>query len=938
MSVSCFLMEDEPSSASNKHLSRPPPASSPQTFKLRPRSNSHPLAGVAGFSPTAFKPLQHGINTISPDGPIHPTAAARGTDDEPAAPVEVPPPFFAPFFASAKCFSPVKKQKTQDCLRRLSSPVTSPSDGSEDSPYGNSTSMVGSSLAATSAAAPAFPPLAFPSTPTDDQDLSPGTGSSSKGKRSLPQGEDEEKSRKDLSPLSSAFSPRGRLMMKNLSNLGINSPSQTSSVSSTQLSGGSIPQPPISDQNLPNMPTFSFSPSLKLLERDSLLPNSEFGTSTTADSSVKETIVFSAGSTPLGTPKRCPRSSISSTNSSPFHSLRSIRTPIGHQRGSVFKMLPPRLYPNGRDETSSSSTSVNISAASSPFSSASPSPRVVPLTVLSRDGSSLMSPKLNTPQLYDPSSSSPSPLMRSLDRITREDDNNLLHSKLDVKMPNISSESSPMSSESNYLLPRIKLTPRGKGRFLTAKLSPSPRGDTGNSLDIPMLAKHPPRASRQAHEHSGGDHRQSITKTASLFITDSSGDKEAAEMDSLLNGFEHHQVDLGTEDRNQYLDQDALARVESEEAEVAALTQGSEMPTLWLPSSVKEGSDGRRSALTCSDPDSCPVSPVDQMPMSSITLNLPPRRDSNSSHPCGASWSFLPRQVPMSENKSRSLFDSSKNSRDPLEPILRADAIAEAARSNEPLTDEDSDIEGDDKDFLLCLPRANEETHSRSLKNKPPYKLNHAGFRTNSPLLSPSFNKSGNMSSVRRSKFSDHSLSSSPAPTIFEEGFAGARYPTPAHDWGLQCLNKRETSDGTFTTTCSLSDCDVSDAMASPKYPHAKAFCATKERHSVSSMLSMSSLCGLDIVHETSLGDRVGDKVPVLLPSDSSEFPISTGMSKPLRSELSLNSLGLSVDSNDMGIVQRDLFTPPLVTCARNSKQMLSPPPLRYRATSPVPF
>lgn len=969
MPASLSLTEEAPSSVSN-NLSRPPAASSPPTFKLRPRSNSQPIADVVGFAfaSTSIKPQQYGIHTISPDGRIHPSAP-RISADGPVVASKMPPPAFAPFLGSETCSSPIKKQKTQDRLKLLLSPDTSPSGESEYSRGDNSHSTLGSPPAASSASVSVsmFPPsLMFPSTPTDDQEVF----SSSNGKRSLPPVEGN-----TGQEASSPFTPGGRQMMQNLC---INSPSPTLSLSPTQIIGStsSQPLPLLIHEHLSDTPNLSFSPSLKR-ERCCIFSNME-SRSNTADSSVRETIVFSTWSTPLGTPKRSLRScSIATSNSSPFHSLRGQRTPIGHQRGSVFKMLPPRLYPNGRDDTSSASpgTSVNTFAVSSPFS-ASPSPRVVPLTVLSRDGSPLISPKINMSQLHYPSSS-PSPLMRSLDRVAKEDDTeeqftDLLSPKLHVKMPNILSvQSSPMPTESHRLLPRIKLTPRVRGSFLNSKLDLSPCGDTGDSLTVPRLMQRSRRALRPAHVHPEEQYGRCIIETASSFVPDC-GDEEAAEMDSLLNGFEHHLAHDNV-DPNQERNEGTLGRVESEEAEMVALTQGPfQMPTLWLPpSGVTQGkNDERRSTLICSDGDSCHFSPGNHKPMPSITLNLQSGQDA---HLCDTSPSFLPRQVPIAQNKCRSLFDPSKNAGDPLEQIIRADAIAEAARSNDPLTDEDSDIDGDDANFLLCLPRANQEneSHYKSLKKKFPLKSSHAGFLEDSPILSPLLNNSKNGSFIRRSKCSDHSfhsLSSSPAPTIFEEDFATLEkgtskrpyHPMSTIEGSLQGLNKRETSDETFTTFCSLSDCDVSDIMASPKYSRTKALCATKDRQSACSMLSMSSLCGLDIVHEASLGNEVNDKVPALMPSESSEFPIFAGMFKPLRSELSLNSLGLSVDSLDAGMDQRDLFTPPVAAgVARNAKQvisprdlftppvgagvrnntqMLSPPPLRCRATSPLPF
>jgi hypothetical protein len=85
----------------------------------------------------------------------------------------------------------------------------------------------------------------------------------------------------------------------------------------------------------------------------------------------------------------------------------------------------------------------------------------------------------------------------------------------------------------------------------------------------------------------------------------------------------------------------------------------------------------------------------------------------------------------------------------------------------------------------------------------------------------------------------------------------------------------------------------------------------------------------------------MNDRVPVLMSSESSELfkhsaesPAASMFFRPMRSELSLNSLGLSVDSGgDACNDQRDLFTPP-VTTSRGSRYMLSPPPLRPHAAT----
>ena len=515
---------------------------------------------------------------------------------------------------------------------------------------------------------------------------------------------------------------------------------------------------------------------------------------------------------------------------------------------------------------------------------------MVPLTVLSKDGSTRESPKTSNspkPPQFD------SPLMRSLDLAEGDSTSDLLRAPElnDVKMP----QASPLSTESSSeLLPRIKLTPRGKNNLFAPppKLDPSPGGDA-RGLRMPSLSLFGPKEQTE--------------------------DKEAAEMDSLLNGFEqHHKAAFGREDPNQKSTEGAFGRVESEEAEIAALTCQGQMPSLWLPPTGLSQEKGD----ACSDGDASHLSPGDRKPMPSITFNLQSRQEDAQGSP-----RFLPRLTPTAENKSRSLFDSS-NAQDSFARILRAEAIADAARSNEPLTDEDGTIDDAD-DFLLCLPQPNQEKECPSKSSQicsdlgfPVLKSSHA----ESPLYSKPRNAS-NGSIIKRSNWSGHSLRglSSPAtPTIFEEGHNDDIRSSPTNEGlGFDSFNKREVSDATFTTFCSLSECDSSEIVASPKCHRAKALGST-------SLVSTSSLCGLDIVHETSVGVEGFDQVPVLLPSESSEF--SSTMFKPMvRSEYSMNSLGLSVDSDN---TQRDLFTPPVAMSAPNNRTMLSPPPLRRPSAS----
>lgn len=879
-----------------------PPLSALSAFKLRPRSNSHPLIDAEGFAiglatSSQEKPIQYGT-AISPDLLMQPSV--KGI----AAPLEFSPPVFTSFADSGSwaCTSPIKKQKTID--GRLSTD-TSPSEGDEEFPLMPPT-------------APIFSPMAsFPSTPINvDLDQTP----SSNGKRSVSPDEGHA-DREAPNP----FTPRGRKLMQNFC---INSPSPTfSSVAATPKTVSSCTAQ-LGLQNLPNVPTFPFSPSLNF-GKDCI--------SNTADSSARDTILFSTGSTLLETPKRGPRSCTASANSSPFK-----RTPIGHQRGSVFKTLPPRtiqspsvetarpgenlnenvsrvfkattpgIYPNGRDD----------GAFSSPFStSSSPSPRVVPITVLSLNGSPVLLPTSNVL-----SSSMPSPLMLSLDQVAKT------HDKKDAEGISLGSPRPAgvkLFSSECRVLPKIKLTPRGRNKFGSVKPNPLPVGSCGG-LAMPTLTMLP---AKKPDTH--------------MLVLDIPGDREADEMDSLLNGFENHKAaHYGKKDQKQErctgehkLKIGELDRVESEEAEMVALTQDRfQMPAIWLPPSAvfNEKDDRLRSSFTYSDEYASKLSPDDRKPMPSITLNVSSGQDAHASQLSGRSPSFLPTPAPIAQNKSHSLFDTS-NARDgALERILQADAITEAARSNEPLTDEDSDIDGDDADFLLCLPQANQggENHYRPLKVCSERMAPFKSSCSNSRAESPSFNRcpGSRGSCTMRSKFSDHSLHQGfSSPTIFEEGFSSVDNSTNTRPYhALKTPEEMDVrkSDSTFPTFCSISDCDGSEMMTSPKLSsRTKTTCSSRDRQSVSSFLSMSSLCGLDIVQEKSSGFDLHTRVSGFSPSESTEF--SSTMFKPrMRSELSMNSLGLSVDSIDVSI-GRDLFTPPMMAGVQSSNRMCSPPPIQ---------
>jgi len=881
---------------------------------------------------------------------MHPSAAEGNNTYLEDTPNTMPlQPSFTSFLNDKCPSSPTKKQKLQEIDRRRLklSPVNDTDDDSEYSCSCGTTTddfspLVSPPVASCGLIAPAFPQLAFPSTPSkeggDQRSPSTKTTTTPNGKRPFPEEDAVNDEFGNDSQTSSPFgTPQGRKMLQNLCING--SPSPTlSSVSPTPESGSTI-RSQLIHQELPNMPTFSFSPSLNLGNNtsDGINDNREVSGSATLDSSVRETIAFSMGSAVFGTPKKAPRGLGDSASSSPLHSLRGNRTPIGCRRGSVFNALPPRIYPNGREDSSVGGSTVQSMAensllCSSPYTSSpsphvapsytsSPSPRMVPLTVLSGNGQESIEAQAS----FDQSTSSrsatgmPSPLMRSLDR-GEEGEGDLeefLSPKMlrDISMPNITTpQESPLSAASSrLLLPKIKLTPRGKNKKFVSpsgSLKLSPRAEfRDGSINMPRM----PSNKMQ--------HNNTIESASSSIVQHSTDDEEAAEMDSLLNGFELHktsQDNNSREDSNPGLD--LLGRVESEEEEMVALTQDNPFQTqnIWLPPTVTRRKSGDDFEIGMSPH----LSPGDEKPMPLITLGS--GQSGEEGVPC-LSPSFLPRPVPAS-NSSRSLFNSNGSLNDPFERILHADFVAEAAKSDEPLTDDEEDEEEDT--FLLRLPQSNQGKDAKTLKTvqhteKKLLKSSSTSFRTESPY----FNRraeSPSLRVMRRNKWSDLSMTSPTTPTIFEDGLAPAMNQHATIEGSSSQTSLHVPKTETFATLCSLSDCDASEVVVtSPK--NKKALCSLKGRQSVTSLLSMTSLCGLNIVHEAGLMED--NKVSVVMSrSESSEF--SASLFRPLglvRSEFSMNSLGLSVDSD---IDQRELFTPPVISVR---KQMLTPPQLPKR-------
>jgi hypothetical protein len=385
------------------------------------------------------------------------------------------------------------------------------------------------------------------------------------------------------------------------------------------------------------------------------------------------------------------------------------------------------------------------------------------------------------------------------------------------------------------------------------------------------------------------------------------GDEDVmAEMDSLLDGFGHHEASF---DRGQGCDllppgggppedragpsrksaeggegEDGFDRVESEEAEmVALLTQG--------PPSPRKNHHCHRSR-----------------PMPSITLKLESIEGSGGTRGLSLSKSpsFLPRPVPVVQGGTRSLFDTTK---DPIEGILLADAIAEAAKSNEPLTDDEgSEFEGNHSDFLLSLPLADHKGRE-----------SHVAPPSSAPSLNPR-QAEATLTTMRKRYFFRPRLPSVDSPDLLGDPWDAIEDHVPLVAAAQEGLNKRAFSDAARRDSPSVPS-SMELATSVPKYsrPNANDSDAVAPigmgRPSTSaaacSLLSMSSLCGLNIVHEMSDHSfRRHSSTPPLPPSESSEFALA-GVTL-FRSELSANSLGFSVDSNDGCVYQRDLFTPPV--------------------------
>ncbi|KAL3817319.1 hypothetical protein ACHAXA_003942 [Cyclostephanos tholiformis] len=520
--------------------------------------------------------------------------------------------------------------------------------------------------------------------------------------------------------------------------------------------------------------------------------------------------------------------------------------------------------------------------------------RQVPLTVLSRDGS----PVVQRSSAW-PSAAASSPLIRSLDNASLPQT-----AMMPTTLPSLhrseDAGNTPRGAAktTGLPLPKIRLTPRGGGHGLSLVHSPimleendcddhthyglRPTFPTKFSPIPPVGIDHPPLRSASLSSFGMGD------------------DEVIAEMDSLLDRFGHHKAsadhiqgcdllpphgslpedkaDPSTRLTEEGEAVDGLDRVESEEAEMVALLNHD-------PTSPRRNHHCFHSR-----------------PMPSITLNLETIEGQHGLS-LSKSPSFLPRPVPFVQGGTRSLFDTTK---DPIEGILLADAIAEAAKSNEPLTDDEgSEFEGNHSDFLLSLPLSDHrsgDSHVAPLSSVPSLDLPQA--------------ETNLMTVRRRYSFRPRRPSVDSADVLGDPWDAiGGHVPSGAVV--QEGLNKRAFSDAALRDSPSAPS-SMELATSVPKYsrPNASDSDAVmlmglgpSPSAAACSLLSMSSLCGLNIIHEMS-DPSFHASTPQLPLSESPEC--AGAAVKLFRSEFSECSLGFSIDSNDGCVYQRDLFTPPV--------------------------
>jgi hypothetical protein len=285
--------------------------------------------------------------------------------------------------------------------------------------------------------------------------------------------------------------------------------------------------------------------------------------------------------------------------------------------------------------------------------------------------------------------------------------------------------------------------------------------------------------------------------------------------------------------------------------------------------------------------------------------------------------SFLPHPVQFVQGGSRSLFNTTE---DPIKGILLTDAIAEAAKSNEPLADDEgSKFDGDHSDFLLSMP---------SFEN-----LREADPGCGTPSPAPS-SKARQAKTATRKRFpfrprttpaaGIHAPSLHSCPSLDNE---------PGDPWEAsadpcrprqQRQTRGRTSARSQTRHIAIGPLRLELPTSGPKCPcpsasNANVIAPTRadqpQSSAACSMLLMSSLCWLSIPHEIQPGGGAGSDynfrqhasttTPQLPPFESSKFAAAGIKPYLFRSVFSENSLGFSLNFNDGFVYQRHSLPPP---------------------------
>jgi hypothetical protein len=135
----------------------------------------------------------------------------------------------------------------------------------------------------------------------------------------------------------------------------------------------------------------------------------------------------------------------------------------------------------------------------------------------------------------------------------------------------------------------------------------------------------------------------------------------------------------------------------------------------------------------------------------------------------------FPRTPELTQKKSRSLLDGTASTYDPLQSLLRADAMIEAARANEPLTDdEDSDVESD-PDYVLYCPSFVGNSESKSFLSPKMSIGSASGINAYRAVYGPAITLKSETASFDTGEVQRDLFTPSP---IFDEGNGSTSPPT----------------------------------------------------------------------------------------------------------------------------------------------------------------